>query len=126
VIEILVVILVVLALIFSILGVVGLFRFPDIYTRMHAAGLVGSLGLLFSGTSVLLYAYILYAAGGTAWLNFGAHVILALIVVFFTATTSTHAIARSAYQSGNTSKVHVIDALEEDKSKMMILGDAQK
>jgi multicomponent Na+:H+ antiporter subunit G len=51
---------------------------------------------------------------------------LALIVVFLTATTSTHAIARSAYQSGNIPKVCMIDALEEDKSKMTILGDAQK
>jgi multicomponent Na+:H+ antiporter subunit G len=126
VIEIFIIFLTVLALIFSILGVVGLFRFPDAYTRMHAAGLVGSFGFLFSGAAVLLYAYTLYAAGNATWLNFGAHVILALFIVVLTTTTSMHAIARSAYQSGNTPKVYVIDALEENKPKVVLQGDTRK
>jgi multicomponent Na+:H+ antiporter subunit G len=126
VIETLIIILIALALIFSIIGVAGLFRFPDIYTRIHAAGLVGSLGLFLSGASVLLYAYTLYATGNAAWLNFGAHVVLALIVVVLTATTSTHAIARSAYRSGNIPKVRAIDALEDDEPKIMIQEVARK
>jgi len=124
--EIAIVILVVLSLFFSILGVIGLFRFPDFYTRMHAAGLVGSFGLLFAGLAVLLYAYTLYAAGEAAWFNYGAHVLLALIVVFVTATTSTHAIARSAYRSGNMPKGAVIDALKEDEPKMRTQEEARK
>ena len=39
-IETAIIILVVLSLFFSILGVIGLFRFPDFYTRIHAAGLL--------------------------------------------------------------------------------------
>lgn len=125
-IETLIVVFVVLSLIFSILGVLGLFRFPDFYTRIHAAGLVGSFGVLFSGFAVLLYAYTLWTAGEDAWFNYGAHVLLALVIVVVTATTSTHAIARSAYRSGNTPKVHVIDALEEDEPKMMAQEEARK
>ncbi len=125
-IETAIIILVVLSLFFSILGVIGLFRFPDFYTRIHAAGLVGSFGVLFAGFAVLLYAYTLWAAGEEAWFNYGAHVLLALAVVVVTATTSTHAIARSAYRSGNTPKVHVIDALEEDEPKMMAQEAARK
>ena len=125
-IETAIIIFVLLSLFFSILGVVGLFRFPDFYTRIHAAGLVGSFGVLFAGFAVLLYAYTLWAAGEEAWFNYGAHVLLALVVVVVTATTSTHAIARSAYRSGNTPKVHVIDALEEDEPKMMAQEEARK
>ncbi|MDR0980777.1 MAG: monovalent cation/H(+) antiporter subunit G [Methanocalculaceae archaeon] len=121
-----IVILVLLSLFFSILGVIGLFRFPDFYTRIHAAGLVGSFGVLFAGFAVLLYAFTLWAAGEEAWFNYGAHVLLALVVVVVTATTSTHAIARSAYRSGNTPKVHVIDALEEDEPKMMAQEEARR
>ncbi len=125
-IDALIILFVVLSVVFSILGVIGLFRFPDFYTRIHAAGLVGSFGILFAGLAVLLYAYTLYVAGQDAWLNYGAHVLLALIIVVVTATTSTHAIARSAYRSGNTPKVHVIDALAKDEPKMMAQEEARK
>lgn len=121
-----IIILVVLSLFFSILGVIGLFRFPDFYTRIHAAGLVGSFGLLFAGLTVLLYAYTLYAAGEPAWFNYGAHVLLALVVVVVTATTSTHAIAHSAYRSGNMPKGTVIDALETDEPNMIAQEEARK
>ncbi len=125
-IETAIVILVLLSLVFSILGVAGLFRFPDFYTRIHAAGLVGSFGLLFAGFAVLLYAYVLYAAGEAAWFNYGAHVLLALAVVVVTATTSTHAIARSAYRSGNMPKDASVDALAEDEPKMRAQEEAPK
>ena len=49
-----------------------------------------------------------------------------LIAHLLTATTSTHAIARSAYRSGNTPKVHVIDALAKDEPKMMAQEEARK
>lgn len=116
-IDIIVTICVLIALIFSVLGVIGLFRFPDFYTRIHAAGLVGSFGLLFMGAAVLIYAVGLLLSGDGAWLNYGAHIILALIVAVITGTTSTHAIARSAYRSGNT-PVAKNDALKEDLNAM--------
>lgn len=125
-IETAIIILVLLSLLFSVLGVLGLFRFPDFYTRIHAAGLVGSFGVLFAGCAVLFYAYTLWAAGEEAWFNYGAHVLLALIVVVVTATTSTHAIARSAYRSGNMPENAVIDALREDEPKMMAQEEARK
>lgn len=125
-IETLIVICVVIAVIFSIIGVAGLFRFPDFYTRIHAAGLVGSFGMLFSVTAVLLYSYLLYTSGESEWLNFAGHVILALVIVFLTATTSTHAIARSAYRSGNLPKNTVIDALKDDEEIMKTQEKARK
>ncbi|MDU9377125.1 Na(+)/H(+) antiporter subunit G1 [Methanocorpusculaceae archaeon Sp1] len=120
-----IILFIVISIIFSVLGVIGLFRFPDFYTRIHAAGLVGSFGLLFAGLGVLLYAYTLYAAGDEAWFNYGAHVLLALIIVVVTASTSTHAIARSAYRSGNTPKIQM-DALKKDEHKMTAQQEARK
>ncbi len=116
-IDIIVTTCVVISLIFNILGVIGLFRFPDFYTRIHAAGLVGSLGFLFMGAAVLVYAGGLLLSGDEAWLNYGAHVVLALVIVVITGTTATHAIARSAYRSGNM-PVAKIDALNADETKM--------
>ncbi len=116
-IEIIITICVVIAVFFSVIGVIGLFRFPDFYTRIHAAGLVGSFGLLFMGLAVFIYAAGLWIDGNEAWLNFGAHVLFALVIVVITSTTSTHAIARSAYRSGNMPKAKV-DALNNDLPKM--------
>jgi len=117
-IDTIIIIFVILSLFFSIVGVIGLFRLPDVYTRLHAAGMVGSLGLLFAGLAVLIYAAGLWLAGDGAWLNFGTHVILALIVVLISSTTSTHAIARSAYRSGIKPKNALTDALNNDLPKM--------
>jgi len=32
-------------LFFSVVGVVGMIRFPDVYTRIHSSGKVGTLGI---------------------------------------------------------------------------------
>lgn len=116
-IDIIVTVCVVISLIFCILGVIGLFRFPDFYTRIHAAGLVGSLGFLFMGAAVLTYAIGLLLAGDEAWLNFSTHLVLALLVVVITGTTATHAIARSAYRSGNM-PIAKTDVLKADEPKI--------
>ncbi len=116
-IDIIVTVCVLISLIFSILGVIGLFRFPDFYTRIHAAGLVGSFGILFMGAAVLIYAAGLFLSGEGAWLNFGAHILIALVVTVITGTTSTHAIARSAYRSGNRPDAKS-DALKDDIESM--------
>lgn len=69
----------------------GLVRFPDAYTRMHAATKAGVVG---SG-SIMLGAGL--AAGG--WPTF----LIALLGVFFllaTVSLSAHALGRAAYLSG--------------------------
>lgn len=109
-----VIILLVLSAIFSIIGVLGLFRFKDTYMRMHAGGIVGSFGLLFAGAAIIVFAACNVADGDADYISFICHGALALLVTLITATTSTHIIARSAHRSGNKPKAS-IDALEEDK-----------
>ncbi len=80
--------LVILGLVIMTIGVYGVIRFPDIYTRIHAASKAVFLGVI----SILIATCL---AGG-------ADVILraVLIGVFLLLTTpvASHAIARAAYQ----------------------------
>ena len=115
-IDIVILILLIIAAVFSILGVIGLFRFPDFYTRTHAAGLVGSFGLLFTAAAVIVFAAGEVSSGNSGYVSFIFHAVFALIVVLITATTSTHIIARSAHRSGTMPKASV-DALKEDEKK---------
>lgn len=79
-----------LGVFFFLTSAVGLLRFPDFYTRMHAAGKCDTLGAL------------LVLIGLAALQGFGlASVKILLIAVFLFATspTATHAIARSALRN---------------------------
>lgn len=70
-----------------LIGAVGLVRFPDFFTRLHAAGVIDTLGLM------LVCAGLMIAAGFTM-----TTIKLALILLFvlFTSPTATHALAKSA------------------------------
>ncbi len=108
-----IIILLAISAVFSIIGVIGLFRLSDAYMRMHAGGIVGSFGLLFAGAATIVFATCTVAAGNSGYISFICHAALALIVTLITASTSTHIIARSAHRSGVKPKVSV-DALEEE------------
>ena len=76
---------------FSAVGALGLLRFPDFYSRLHAAGITDTLG------AWLLIAGMMVQAGFSQ-----VTVKLALITIFlfFTSPTSTHALARAALHAG--------------------------
>ena len=45
----------IIGLFFSLVGIIGLIRFPDVYCRIHASGKVATLGLVgLLATSALL------------------------------------------------------------------------
>jgi multicomponent Na+:H+ antiporter subunit G len=44
--QILAIIIVIIATTFSVIGVLGFHRLPDVYTRLHATGKVGVLGVV--------------------------------------------------------------------------------
>lgn len=74
---------------FSVLGVVGMIRMPDLYCRLHASGKVATVGLcgLLIGTAILM---------PSAALKLLALAIFAVL----TLPVSTHAIAAAAYRHG--------------------------
>ena len=71
---------------FSVVGVLGFIRMPDVYTRLHATGKVGVFGVVF-----LLIAAVIETPLG--W-GKGLFLIFFLLV---TGAVTAHAIASAAY-----------------------------
>lgn len=71
-----------------IIGGVGVLRFPDFYTRLHAAGVTDT-----AGTALTLAGLMLQAGVSLVTVK------LALILLFllFTSPTASHALANAAY-----------------------------
>lgn len=72
-------------------GSVGLLRFPDLYTRMHAAGVTDTLA-----TILTIFGLILI----TGWDLVVIKLILILLFVLFTSPTACHALAKAAQHGG--------------------------
>jgi len=70
---------------------VGVLRFPDFYTRLHAAGKGDTLG-----QGLILLGLALTA--GSGWLGF--KLLLIILFIFIFNPTSTHALARGAWVFG--------------------------
>lgn len=86
---------------FSLLGVLGFVRLPDIYTRLHAAGKVGVFGVVL----------LLVAAVNLSLLGWGkALVLIALLMIIGPATS--HAIGSAAYRIGIPQQGAVRDDLQ--------------
>lgn len=83
-------------LFFSLMGGIGLLRFPDFYARCHAAGITDTLG------SILILSGLMLQTG--VELNL-ARLILILLFLLFTSPVAGHAIARAAYQHGLKAQV---------------------
>ena len=76
---------------FSVVGAIGLLRFPDFYARLHAAGITDTLGAWLILIGVLLQV--------ESWLV-AVKLVLIVVFLFFTSPTATHALARAAMASG--------------------------
>lgn len=76
---------------FLLISGVGVLRFPDLFTRMHASGILDTLGsgLILGGLMFLSDSIIVTVK-----------LILVLILSFFTSPVSTHALARAALTTG--------------------------
>ncbi|MBK5570121.1 monovalent cation/H(+) antiporter subunit G [Ensifer sp. SSB1] len=105
VIAVLVAALLIIGALFSLLAAIGIVRFPDLYTRMHAASKAGTIG---SG--------LLLLAAGVHSLD-PAILIRALAGFFFfvlTAPISAHLLAKAAHQAGyKLTKLSVVDQLPQ-------------
>ena len=111
--------LLLVSLFFNCLGVVSLYRFPDVYTRLHGATKCSTFGTLFVVFGLLLYSFARFmAAGETRFLVLFIHVLLGGIVLLISNPTGAHALARAAHRAGILPEPAAVDALEEaDKRK---------
>lgn len=89
-----------LGVLFSALGVLGMWRLPDVYCRLHASGKVSTLGLcgLLLGTALLMPAATL-------------KVLALAIFSVLSAPVASHAIALAAYRLGVPLRRKVRDEL---------------
>lgn len=88
--QIAVIVLVILGVLFLALGTVGLLRFPDFYTRMHAAGKCDTLGSLLIVTGLAVYNGFTIGS---------LKIVFIAVFIFLTSPTATHAIARAALKN---------------------------
>lgn len=77
-------------------GAIGVLRFPDFYTRMHAAGVTDTLG----ATMILIGLMIL----STDFLVF-AKLVLVLLLTLLVGPTTSHVLAKAALHNGLTPRV---------------------
>ena len=85
---------------FSLLGVLGFIRMPDVYTRLHATGKVSVFGVVL----------LLLATVALTPLSFGKGLVLIVLLVIGGPVTS-HAIGSAAHRIGIPMKLAIRDDL---------------
>ncbi len=88
---------------FSVIGMVGFLRLPDVYTRLHATGKVSTFGVVL----LLVAAALLTPVG---W----AKAVLLIAIVLIAGPVVSHAIGSAAYRVGIPMKQMTRDDLARD------------
>ncbi len=83
-------------------GGVGIIRFPDFYTRMHAAGVTDTLA-----ASMILIGLMLQNPDALVI----SKLVMILLMTLFISPTASHAIAKAAMDSG------LLPLLDKEKDK---------
>ncbi len=78
-------------LFFMVVGAIGVLRMPDVYTRLHAAGMTDTMG------AGLILIGLMFQAGLTL---VAVRLMLVWAFLLFTSPISTHALARAALSGG--------------------------
>ncbi len=102
---------------FNILAGVGLLRFPDVYTRLHAGTKCTTFGSIFLIGSVILLGLKMWWDGNINGSVLSIHSIFALIAILLTNPVGAHAIARAAHRSGVMPAGAVVDDLKNKPVK---------
>jgi len=84
-------VLALLGAIMTLIGTVGVLRFPDFYTRLHGASVTDTAGagLLLLGMALMAPHWLVLTKLAAIWL-----------FLFLTSPTATHAIANAAHVAG--------------------------
>ncbi len=94
--DIVVIMLTVTGFLFFFATTIGLLRFPDFYSRMHAAGKGDTLSSL-----LMLLALVLYNFHEANLVNLlvAIKILLIVVFIFMASPTATHAIMDAGYES---------------------------
>lgn len=83
-------------LFFTFVGSIGLIRFPDFYTRLHATGKCDTLGAGLIILGLLIYHFFYYIETPLI----PAKLIFLIFFIFIANPTATHALMKAAYRIG--------------------------
>jgi multicomponent Na+:H+ antiporter subunit G len=90
---------------FALVSAVGVFRFPDLFTRMHASSKAGTLG-----GGLIMTALAIHFQDPRVTIE----TLLIISFIISTAPIAAHVIARAAYMTGEPlCKESVIDELKK-------------
>ncbi|MDH7506674.1 MAG: monovalent cation/H(+) antiporter subunit G [Candidatus Thermoplasmatota archaeon] len=102
---------------FNVLAGIGLLRFPDVYTRLHAGTKCTTFGSIFIIGSVILIGFKMWWEGNVNGSILSIHSIFALIAILLTNPVGAHAIARAAHRSGVMPARAIVDDLKDKQVK---------
>lgn len=77
------------AIFFAIVTTIGLIRFPDVYTRIHASAVVLTISAVMLSFGVAIYVWELYLS---------IKIMFVGLIFLITNPLATHAIARASYR----------------------------
>jgi len=95
------------SLIFFSLSILGLFRFPDVYTRLHSSNLSTTFGFLFFVLAVMFYILVFNKISPSLL----AHIIFITLFFLTIEPCIAHAISRAARKNGIKPEKAIIDKL---------------
>ena len=84
--------IIIVGAVFTLVAALGILRFPDLYSRTHAASKAGTLG-----SGLLLLALAVYAGD----LGVATRALAAFVFLLLTAPIAAHLLARAAYFVGH-------------------------
>jgi multicomponent Na+:H+ antiporter subunit G len=87
-------------LFFMLVGTLGVLRLPDVYTRLHAAGMTDTMGAGFLILGMLFQTVEGIAHGQTTWWFVLFRLVLIYAFLLFTSPIATHALARAGLAGG--------------------------
>ncbi len=70
-----------------LIGLLGIYRMPDFFTRLHAASIIDTMGTIF-----IILGLVLYSGFNLV----SAKLILIMLFILITTPTAAHALAKSA------------------------------
>ncbi len=95
--DIIVTIILIGGLIFFTGGAIGIIRLPEFYCRLHAAGQLDTMGILWTMAALALYILDDFSIGS---IFTSLKIILIVFFLFITSPTATHAIVDAGVRAG--------------------------
>jgi len=85
---------------FMLVGTFGVLRLPDVFTRLHAAGMTDTMGAGLLLLGMLFQTVVGIMHGETSYWSVLIRLVFVYAFLMFTSPISTHALARAAIVGG--------------------------